>query len=110
MAEVETTDGHTPGPWLINPDAHRHEQGFYGTPPDESEPGTEEVYTAVHVGKSVQLTGFIRPQDARLIATAPEMFELLKKYAYDGHLQSFEDRERFRKDALVLIAKAEGRS
>jgi hypothetical protein len=47
---------------------------------------------------------------ARLIAAAPDMLEVLKRWTYDGALQTYEDRERFRKAARAAIAKAEGPS
>jgi hypothetical protein len=100
---VSTEQGkHTPGPWLLNADAKRHEPDFYGTP---SEPGEEEVYTSIHVGDSLRLTGFMRPADARLIAAAPDLLRALKEVV------ALSDRKHDAWDAAhVAIAKAEGRS
>ena len=88
---TDSLGSHTPGPWSVWPRNHLCIEAPSG---------------------NIALCNLARNSaaDARLIASAPEMFELLKKYAYDGRLQSFEDREGFRKDALTLIAKVEGRS
>lgn len=53
------------------------------------------------------------PQDTRPIAefivqacnTHDEFVELLSKYTHEGHLQTFEDRERFRKAARAILEK-----
>ena len=47
--------------------------------------------------------------NAALIAAAPDLLSVLKEAVCDGRLQTFEDRERFRKAARIAIAKAEGR-
>ncbi len=46
--------------------------------------------------------------NATLFAASHEMLELLQTWTGDGALQTFEDRERFRKAARAVMAKATG--
>lgn len=68
---------HTPGPWLLNADAHKHEPGFYGTPHEVAAP---EVYYSIHIG-DVRITAFMKPADALLIITAPDLLALARQLA-----------------------------
>ena len=42
----------------------------------------------------------------RLRAEKADLLVVLEKWSVDGHLQTFEDRERFRKEARAAISKA----
>lgn len=73
-----TTDHHTPGPWK------EHAPNVDGT--------VDETYRRITAGvgfchgrdePGFQLTGYIRPADARLIAAAPELLALAKQYAHE---------------------------
>ncbi len=46
--------------------------------------------------------------NATLFAASHEMLELLQTWTGDGALQTFEDRERFRKVARAVMDKATG--
>jgi hypothetical protein len=109
MAENQSECSHTPGPWKLDwqPVPGRRVHADF---PYLHYVGIQSANYYDVAPNGLSVTGYMRKADALLIASAPEMFDLLKKYAYDGHLQSLEDRERFRKDALALIARAEGRS
>lgn len=84
----------TPGPWKIG--------------------AIESGRAAVDGADGSEVTGFISPADARLIAAAPELLDVLKGltaagFAYvhgNGPLRPFESRLD---DAHAAIAKAEGK-
>lgn len=104
---------HTPAPWIesapniegIVDQNYRRIAGGCGFTPDDDEPDLQ----------GFQLTGFIRPEDARLIAAAPELLGALKALA----LQTSDwTAEEIRKNGMettlnmmrTAIAKAEGQS
>lgn len=93
LAEEKGVIMHSPGPWVIKPDYGKEnvyrlwdENGNYC---DDTSPEAMDA-------------------NAALFSAAPEMLDVLKDAIHDGRLQTFEDRERFRKAALVAIAKAKG--
>jgi hypothetical protein len=97
MAEKVEECSHTPGPWTLNADAHRHEPGFYGTP---NEPGEKEVYTAIRIGESgVRLTGYMLPADANLIVASPELYAALNDVLDSFDRQTMEEMLRKDNDA-----------
>jgi hypothetical protein len=50
-------------------------------------------------------TGFlVKMRNA--ILDAQDLSDLIKRYTHDGHLQTFEDRERFRTEARELLSSA----
>ena len=77
--------GHTPGPWKANSAQHR---GDYSI---DNEQGSSEI---ARVGKRA---------DARLIATAPEMYGLLKTF-----IERWEKEAIIRERAVALLAKIDG--
>lgn len=101
--ETRAESSHTSGPWLLNADAKLHEPGFYGTP---NQPGEEEVYTSINIGESVRLAGFIRPADARLIAAAPDLLEVVRQVV--THVNPQGPYSEIFDSALAAITKAEG--
>lgn len=86
---------HTPGHWHT-------EEGMDDDWWTDIKAGTETV--AMCRGLDARK----RNDNARLIAAAPELMEVLKAAIHDGRLQTFEDRDRFRQAAKKAIAKAEG--
>lgn len=45
-------------------------------------------------------------EQKRIIAERDELLEFIRHWMYESRLQTFEDRDRFRKAADQLIAKA----
>lgn len=78
---------HTPGPWSV---AATHNQC--------------EVVDSAHTGIWNLVAKAEKPEDARLIAAAPEMYEALKQLC---ELPEARWAERW-KPALAALAKAEG--
>jgi hypothetical protein len=59
---------HTPGPWGLDQDAHRHDPGFYGG---------EEGYHRINIPGVTDITGFCGDANAHLIKAAPDLYEAL---------------------------------
>lgn len=112
-------DRHTPGPWRIyREDDGGHECTSIGTDYDHPQLGAPAPVVGLCYGPRMDAAGnfvqpvdpvvtiAIRPADADLIATAPEMLEMLRE-ARDW-CESIDGFDFTRLDDL--IAKAEGRS
>jgi hypothetical protein len=61
---------HTPGPWGLDKDAHRHDPGFYGG---------EEGYHRINIPGVTDITGFCGDANAHLIKAAPDLYEALEE-------------------------------
>ena len=75
---------HTPGPWRIA--------------------ALESGMVAIDGANGEEVTGFVFPEDGRLIAAAPDLLEALKRCKFDSLNMTLEDREFCR----AAIAKATG--
>ena len=74
----------TPGPWRIG--------------------AIESGMVAIDGANGEEVTGFVFPEDGRLIAAAPDLLEALKRCKFDSLNMTLEDREFCR----AAIAKATG--
>ena len=74
----------TPGPWLIG--------------------AIESGMVAIDGANGEEVTGFVSPEDGRLIAAAPDLLEALKRCKFDSLNMTLEDLEFCR----AAIAKATG--
>lgn len=88
---------HTPGPWTLN----------------TQDTGMNDSGTILGAGIVIIPYIYGRSKDeadanAALIAAAPDLLRVLRVAIHDGRLQTFEDRERFRKAAREAIRLAEG--
>jgi hypothetical protein len=79
---------HTPGPWRI---------GAY-----------ESGQMAVDGANGEQVTGFIAPSDAILIAAAPELLEALRNIVSASLRHGLEESDFVVEQARAAIAKATG--
>jgi hypothetical protein len=122
---------HTPGPWTVKQENDvRHfritggltrvvkdwqtRTGIDAAPFDTATVAEGGIHIngsgdmAGHVGLHELIDAEELQANARLITKAPELVALLDKWTHEGHLQSFEDRERFRKEAAALIREIDG--
>ena len=74
----------TPGPWRIG--------------------AIESGMVAIDGANGEEVTGFVFPEDGRLIAAAPDLLEALKRCKFDSLNMTLEDREFCR----AAISKATG--
>ena len=74
----------TPGPWRIG--------------------AIESGMVAIDGANGEEVTGFVSPEDGRLIAAAPDLLEALKRCKFDSLNMTLEDREFCR----AAISKATG--
>jgi len=94
---------HTPGPW--------HEFA-----PDILEHGIDQTYRSIVGGDGVfyhgtgfVMTGFVKSEDARLMAAAPELLDELKNL-HMAFMQGWRPDNQCLERIAALIAKVEGRS
>lgn len=111
-------NAHTPGPWIAT--QRTHTKG----PPSPEESHLDYFHIMAGRGDdSWELTGFMRPSDAHLIAAAPDLLEALKELlasqlaimppfeaGKDAQNAWSDRRAKARNDAAAVIAKAEGQS
>ena len=64
----------------------------------------ESGMVAIDGANGEEVTGFVFPEDGRLIAAAPDLLEALKRCKFDSLNMTLEDREFCR----AAIAKATG--
>ena len=64
----------------------------------------ESGMVAIDGANGEEVTGFVSPEDGRLIAAAPDLLEALKRCKFDSLNMTIEDREFCR----AAIAKATG--
>ena len=64
----------------------------------------ESGMVAIDGANGEEVTGFVSPEDGRLIAAAPDLLEALKRCKFDSLNMTLEDREFCR----AAIAKATG--
>ena len=64
----------------------------------------ESGMVAIDGANGEEVTGFVSPEDGRLIAAAPDLLEALKRCKFDSLNMTLEDREFCR----AAIAKAIG--
>lgn len=104
---------HTPGPWV----AQRDWESVFSPDPEELEFYMKRPITAIRsisADKDVALCHDLfefNPDDARLMAAAPDLLEALEKLASTLDSISLSDEEAWTSDLIVAraaIAKAKG--
>lgn len=104
---------HTPGPWV----AQRDWESVFNPDPEELEFYMKRPITAIRsltADKDVALCHDLfefNPDDARLMAAAPDLLEALEKLASTLDSLSLSDEEAWTSDLVVAraaIAKAKG--
>lgn len=90
----ETTQQHTPGPWVVRIGSSGHLVQIHRVEPIGAGPMVARVYSDEAIG------------DAHLIAAAPELLEALKIYV---HANGNGVPPHIEAAARAAIAKAEGR-
>jgi hypothetical protein len=89
----------TPGPWTLGIWERHIWVGGGPNNDDIAEFNFDEEH-------AVKITREEAIANARLFLGAPGLLTVLEEFIHDGRLQTFEDRERFRKAARAAIAKA----
>lgn len=101
MGRAAVTADHTPGPWHVNElNVAQKVDPYYIF----IEPGVAVIERKIEGHNQSDMA------NALLIAAAPAMLEALEKWTHDGRLQTFEDRERFRDEAIAIIRAAKGQA
>jgi hypothetical protein len=93
---------HTPGPWILD-DPRRVRPEYVGYHHIDAGKGFHDEHTGTDFG----LSGFMSEADARLIAAAPDLLDMLKRVLRASPV--FE-RDCLYPEACEFVAKVEGRS
>ena len=88
---------HTRGPWRVDPECYAVRADVL---PLSAKTGLDSGVVCVAV---------CSPEDARLIAAAPEMYELLKCYIGAHKAMTAQTLERYDTEARALLAKVRGK-
>ena len=98
---------HTKAPWRT---AQRpHTKGPPSADPQDSHLDYFHISAGDVGGDGWEISGYMRPDDARLIAAAPELFEALRVAVnlWDNYrIDSTEDERGAKAKALAVLAKA----
>jgi len=97
---------HTPGPWIFEcEDVGTYGANFWL----ESENGEEIICESENAHKGVLIKGKDFVANARLLAAAPEILEVLEETVYmRGIPDDDEDRSPYEQRLMAAIAKAKG--
>jgi hypothetical protein len=109
MAQADQTAGHTPGPWEVEPEDH-----ISMGPCVTADGGREDGWIVCDLGLPTSLVGTCtedinakiiaeREANARLIAAAPEMLEVLEAVVASSPIE-----DSVLPIVLAVIAKAKG--